>query len=79
MIADALQSDEALASVDSSLSYNTRHTGIALNQSKLLKNLQKDADINDYDTVINNFNENINVKCSSGFYVKVASPAQVGT
>ena len=75
MIANALQSDEALASVDSSLSYNTRHTGFALNQSKLLKNLQKDADINDYDTVINNFNENINVKCSSGFYVEVASPA----
>ena len=34
----------------------------------------KDAVIKDFDTVYNNFNENINVKCSCGFYLWVASP-----
>ena len=40
-----------------------------------MKNLKKNVDVINYDTVINNFNENINLQCSSGFYLEVASPA----
>ena len=69
------QSNEALAKADSNHLHNTRHTGFALNQSKQMKNLQKDAIIDNYDTVINNYNENMNIKCSSGFYLSGASPA----
>ena len=56
------------------LSASTRHTGFSLDQSKQTKNLKKDALIVNYDTVVNNYNENVNVKCSSGFYLKVANP-----
>ena len=68
------QTDVTLAGVDN-LTYNTRQAGFALNRSKQLENLTKDTDIANYDTVINNFNENVDVKCNSGFYIQVASPA----
>ena len=42
------QSNEALASVDIPR-YNTRHTGFALNQSKLVKNLKKNTLIENYE------------------------------
>ena len=61
--------------LDNNPSYNTRHTGFSLDQSKQKNNLKKDALIDNYDIVINNFNENVNVKCSSGFYLKVGNPA----
>ena len=57
------------------LSASTRHTGFSLDQSKQTNNLKKDALVVNYDTVVNNYNENVNVKCSSGFYLKVANPA----
>ena len=56
-------------------SYNTRHTGFSMDQSKQTNNLKRDALIDNYDTVINNYSENVNVKCSSGFYLKVGNPA----
>ena len=74
MITTAEHSDDA-RSADNQVNFNSRHTGFALNQSKQVKNLKKNADIINYDTVINNFNENINIQCSSGFYLNVASPA----
>ena len=40
-----------------------------------MKNLRQDADIPDFDTVINNYDENVNIKCSSGFFLEVARPA----
>ena len=55
--------------------YNTRHTEFTLNQSKLTKNLKKDAIIENYVTVVNNYQENVNIKCGSGFYLEVAGPA----
>ena len=74
MITVAEHSDEAL-SADNQINFDTRHTGFALNQSKQMKNLKKNVDVINYDTVINNFNENMNLQCSSGFYLEVASPA----
>ena len=70
-----VESNEALVSVENAHEINTRHTGFALNQSKQIKNLRRDAVIENYDTVINNHDENLNAKCSSGFYLEVASPA----
>ena len=69
--------NEALASVDNHAhNHNTRHTGYSLDQSKLTKNLIKDATLNcNYDKVINNYGENLNLKSSSGFYLEVARPA----
>ena len=66
-----------LASVNNrkNLNYNTRQAGFTLNQGKQFDNLKKDSNIANYDTVLNNFNENMNVKCNSGFYIQVASPA----
>ena len=61
--------------LDNGHSNSTRHTGFSLDQSKQKKNLKKDALIDNYDTVINNYNENVNLKCSSGFYLIVANPA----
>ena len=70
MIAVTGQSDEAQLSADNPISYNTRLAGFALNQSKQSKYLRQDAD---FETVVNNFNENGNMKCNSGFYLEVAS------
>ena len=58
--------DEAPLSVNAP-THSTRHTDFALKQSKLTKNLKKDAISTNYETVINNYDENINLKCSSGF------------
>ena len=74
MITEVEHSDEALIA-NNQVNFNTRQTGFALNQSKQMKNLRKNAEAINYDTVINNFNENINLQCSSGFYLEVGSPA----
>ena len=58
--------DKAPTSVNAK--YYTRLTGFSLNHTKQMKNLKKDANIANFDTVINNHNENINIKCSSGFF-----------
>ena len=54
--------------------YKTRRATFALNKKKLTKNLKKDATINPYDIVRNNFDENLNIKCSSGFFLDVICP-----
>ena len=54
--------------------YKTRRATFALNKKKLTKNLKKDALINTFDTVYNNFDENVNIKCSSGFFLEVIGP-----
>ena len=64
----------AITSVDNTCSYNTRLAGYTLNQAKQLKNLRQDADIPDFDTVINNYDENVNMKYSRGTFLKVARP-----
>ena len=51
--------------------YRTRRAGYALNQKKLIKNLKKDAVINAFDTVFNNHNENVSIKCNSGFFLEI--------
>ena len=67
--------NEAIKHGDKTLTYNTRQAGFTVNQSKLSKNLKKDASIQDYEIITNNFDENVNIKCSSGFYNEVARPA----
>ena len=54
--------------------YTTKRASFALNKKKQIKNLKKDAIIATFDTVVNNYNQNINIKCSSGFFLEVASP-----
>ena len=75
MIAEVEITNDTLACVDISSNFHTRHAAFALNRTKQLKNLRKDAIIEDFDIVINNYEENVNIKCSSGFYLEVASPA----
>ena len=55
--------NEALISVDNAQKHDTRQTGFSLDQSKLTKNLIKDAIINDYKKIVNNYEENVNIKC----------------
>ena len=75
MISRTEQSDQAPNRVNNRVEPVTRHTGFSLNQSKQVKNLVNDATISDYDILINNFDENVNIKCSSGFFIRVGSPA----
>ena len=51
-----------------------RRASYALNKKKLTKNLKKDALISMYETTVNNHEQNVNIKCSSGFFLEVASP-----
>ena len=55
-------------------SFKTRRATFALNKKKLTRNLKKDAQIENYQTVYNNFDENVNIKCSSGFFLEVIGP-----
>ena len=64
--------NDALFSADHT---SSRSLGFALNRAKQTKNLIKDTNVQDYDMVRNNHDENVNVKCSSGFYLEVAHPA----
>ena len=54
--------------------YKTRRAAFALNKKKLTRNLKKDPMIDTYETVCNNFDENVNIKCSSGFFLEAISP-----
>ena len=74
MAAVTEHTNEALTPADNPQNINTRLIGFALNQSKQTKNLKKDALKTTYETVVNNFNENINITCSSGFFLKVILP-----
>ena len=74
MMIEAVNTNDTLTCVDNPSYFDTRHAAFALNHAKQLKNLRKDAVIEDFDIVINNHEENVNIKCSSGFYLEVASP-----
>ena len=54
--------------------YKTRRATFALNKKKQTTNLKKDALINMFEVVINNHDENVSVKCSSGFFLEVINP-----
>ena len=54
--------------------YRTRRAGFALNKKKLTKNLKKDALINTFEAIFNNYDENVSIKCSSGFFLEVITP-----
>ena len=56
--------------------YRTRTT-YNLNKEKIVKSLVNDAFKDDFETIFNNFNENVNIKCSSGFFLEVAGPALI--
>ena len=54
----------------------TRSTSYALNTQSLFSNLVRDASLqDDIQCEVNCHGENVNVKCSSGFYAAVAKPA----
>jgi hypothetical protein len=57
-IGSIVDPNKALASVDNGHHSNTRHTGFALDQSKQIKNLRRDAVIENFDTAFNNHNDN---------------------
>ena len=68
-------SNDAPAGVNAN--YDTRLAGFSLNHTKQIRNMKRDASIANFDTVINNHDENINIKCSSGFFLEVANPAML--
>ena len=51
---------------------HTRTKTFALNRSKQIMEIRKDATISDFEINVNNNNENCTIKCSSGFYIQVA-------
>ena len=52
----------------------TRRATFALNKKKLTNTWVKDAHLESFEVAINNFDQNVNVKCSSGFFLTVANP-----
>lgn len=53
---------------------NVRLANFALNQEKQVQKIKNDAMLKDFEVVVNNLDENTNIKCSSGFYSQVAKP-----
>ena len=51
-----------------------RKESFILDRRKQVKKLGRDASVNDFDIVISNSSENVNIHCSVGFYTKVAIP-----
>ena len=49
----------------------TRVASFALNQTKQMMKIKEDALLNDYEVTINNSDQNVTIKCSSGFYIQV--------
>ena len=52
----------------------TRRATFALNKKKLTNTLVKDAHLESFEVAIHNFDQNVNVKCYSGFFFTVANP-----
>ena len=50
----------------------TRIANYSLNQTKQRDRIREDASLVDYDVKINNNDQNVTIKCSSGFYIQVA-------
>ena len=51
---------------------NFRSANYALNQDKQANKIREDASLNDYEVTVNNNDQNVTIKCSSGFYIQVA-------
>ena len=54
-----------------------RTASYSLNQSKQVTKIREDANINDYEVTVNNNDQNVTIKCSSGFYIQVAKASFV--
>ena len=66
---------DELTPSSSNLDMNFREEEFQLNQNKQVKELQDDANIQDFEVTINNYDENATIKCNSGFYFQVAKPS----
>ena len=54
------------------VSPTVRTASFSLNQSKQVTKIREDAKLNDYEVTVNNGDQNVTIKCSSGFYIQVA-------
>ena len=54
-----------------------RTASYSLNQSKQIDKIRGDAALNDYEVTVNNNDQNVTIKCSSGFYIQVAKASFV--
>ena len=54
-----------------------RTASYSLNQSKQIEKIRADAALNDYEVTVNNNDQNVTIKCSSGFYIQVAKASFV--
>ena len=52
-----------------------RSANYSLNKKKQMNEIQKDANLKDFDVSVNNADQNVTIKCSSGFYTQVALPS----
>ena len=53
-------------------SHDTRTAGFTFNQDKQTEKIRQDASISDFEVNINNNDQNVTIKCSTGFYIQVA-------
>ena len=51
-----------------------RSSNYTLNQDKQTEKIVKDALKNDYEISVNNDDQNVTIRCNSGFYLQVAKP-----
>ena len=54
------------------VSPTVRTASFSLKQSKQVNKIREDAKLNDYEVTVNNGDQNVTIKCSSGFYIQVA-------
>ena len=54
---------------------SSRRVGFNLNPDKQLTKIIDDAEIENFTIEVNNSGQNVNIKCNSGSYVKVAKPS----
>ena len=68
------QFDGPLDLFDSPPDENIRTSNYTLNKEKQIEKIVKDASATDYDVNINSSDQNVTIKCSTGFYIQVAKP-----
>ena len=56
---------------------SSRSASYSLNQEKQTRKIIEDASLNDYEVTVNNADQNVTIKCSSGFYIQVAKASFV--
>ena len=56
---------------------SVRSATYSLNKDKQITKIVKDAEKQDYEINVNNNEENVTIKCSTGFYIQVAKPSFV--